>query len=241
MSQQKTVNATAKGALLAIAPIAPVYVVLGALLGLLMNQANVTSLQAWINSLLVYAGASQFAMTDLLKSGATFPTIIIMTFILNLRHALMAASMAPWLNNLRSPFAYFSVFFITDEAWAVSIREIRAGRGNIFFFLVTSLTLYVTWSSSTVLGWHFGQLLPKTELFTVSINFLSILFFVTILGLLYENKAQLLPWGISAIISVVLYEFVTQKWHILIAGVTAGLIVIYLPSTKTKATETADG
>lgn len=241
MTQSDSFSGTTKRALLAIAPIFPVYLILGALLGLLMNQAGVTSLQAWLNSLLVYAGAAQFTMTDMLKSGATFPAIILLTFILNLRHALMSASMSPWLMNIRPSLAYFSVFFVTDEAWAVSIREIRAGRGNIFFFLTATLILYITWSSATVLGWHFGQLLPKTELFTISINFLSILFFITILGLLYESNWQLLPWAISAVISVLLYEFVTQKWHILIAGVTAGVVGVYLLPTKTTATETNDG
>lgn len=214
-------------ALVAVAPIFPVFVVLGALLGLFMNQAGISSWQSWLNSVLVYAGASQFAMVDMLKSGATFPAIILLTFILNFRHSLMVASMSPWLMNIRPPLAYFSVFFVTDESWALSIREIRANRSNLLFFLTATLTLYVTWTSATVLGWHFGQHLPKSELFTMSINFLSLAFFVAILGLLFDNKAQLLPWALAAVLSVLLYEFVTQTWHILIAGVIAGLIGVF--------------
>lgn len=222
--------------LLVIAPIVPVFIVLGALLGLFMNQAGISSWQSWLNSLLVYAGASQFAMVDMLKSGATFPAIILLTFIINFRHSLMVASMSPWLMNIRPPLAYFSVFFVTDESWAVSIREIRNKRGNIFFFLSATLILYFTWSTSTLIGWHFGQFLPKSELFTMSINFLSLAFFLAILGLLFDNKSQLLPWAIAAVLSVLLYEFITQTWHILIAGIIAGLIGVLLA----KPTESSD-
>ncbi len=218
----------ARHAFIAIAPILPVFVVLGALLGLLMNQAGLSSWQSWFNSIAVYAGASQFAMVDLLNAGVTFPTIILLTFVLNLRHALMGASLSPWLMNVKPPLAYFSVFFITDESWAVSIREIRAGRGNIFFLLVAGMTLYLTWTTSTALGWHFGQLLPQTPLFTRAVNFLSLLFFISILGLLYENKAQWLPWALAAVLSVLLHQFVTDKWHIIIAGVAGALAGVFL-------------
>lgn len=239
MTQTETLPIIIRRALLAIAPIFPVFLVLGGLLGLFMNQAGISSWQSWLNSLLVYAGASQFAMVDMLKSGATFPAIILLTFIVNFRHSLMVASMSPWLMHIRSPLAYFSVFFVTDESWAVSIREIRSGRGNIFFFLTATLTLYVTWTSATLLGWHFGQLLPQSELFTLSINFLSMAFFVAILGLLYDNTAQILPWVIAALLSVLLYQFVTQTWHILIAGIAAAVIGVALDKTGAKENKDA--
>lgn len=228
-----------RSALVAISPILPVYLVLGSLLGLFMNQANITSWQAWFNSLFVYAGASQFAMVDMLKSGATFPVIILLTFAVNFRHSLMVASMSPWLMNIRSPLAYFSVFFVTDESWAVSIREIRANSGNIFFFLTATLTLYFTWSSATLLGWHFGELLPQSALFNLSINFLSLVFFVAILGLLYEGHYQILPWLIAAILSVLLYHTVTQTWHILIAGIVAALIGVFTDKSSHTNDDTA--
>ncbi len=225
---------TARSALIAIAPIIPVFIILGALLGLFMNQAGISSWQAWANSLSVYAGASQFAMTDMLKSGASFPAIILLTFAVNFRHSLMVASMSPWLMNLRSPLPYFCVFFVTDESWAVSIREIKAGRSNILFFLIAAFTLYITWSSATVLGWHFGELLPDYPLFNMGVNFLSLGFFIAILGLLYDESSQLLPWGISAVLSIVLHQLVTQTWHILIAGIVAAAIGVFVSFNTNK-------
>lgn len=237
----KETHSIIRSALIAIAPIFPVYLILGALLGLFMNQVGISSWQAWGNSLAVYAGAAQFAMTDMLKSGATFPAIILLTFAVNFRHSLMVASMSPWLMNIRPPLAYFSVFFVTDESWAVSIREIRAQRGNIFFFLTATLTLYTTWTSATVLGWHFGELLPDSPLFNAGVNFLSLAFFIAILGLLYDHVSQLLPWAIAAALSVVLYQTTTQTWHILIAGVAAAIIGVYLrPKQATNVGESTD-
>lgn len=224
-------------ALVAVAPIVPVYLALGGLLGLFMNQAGISSWNSWLNSVLVFAGASQFAMMDMLQSGATAPIIILLTFIINLRHSLMVAAIAPWLQNLRPSLAYFSVFFLTDEAWAVSIREMRTGRSNIVFFLAAALSLYVCWTSATLLGWHFGELLPASELFSTSVRFISLAFFVAILGLLYDaGSGQLLPWLLAAVLSVLLYHFVTQTWHILLAGVLAAAAGVLLR----KGEDTAD-
>ncbi|MPV85407.1 AzlC family ABC transporter permease [Ostreibacterium oceani] len=231
---KQTHNETIRAGLFAVAPILPVFLVLGGLLGLFMNQAGISDWQAWLNSLLVYAGASQFSMVELLNSGATYPIILMVTFVINLRHALMVASMAPWFAPIHPRLALFGVFFVTDESWAVSIREIRQQRGSILFFFAATLPAYVTWSSATYLGWHFGELLPSTPLFIQTINFISMAFFVAILALLYEGKSNILPWLISAVLSIVLYRYVSQSWHMVVAGVAAAIIAIYLPNQSVK-------
>ena len=46
---------------------------------------------------IVFAGASQFAAVGYVASGLAWPLIMLLTFLLNARHLLYSAALAPWL------------------------------------------------------------------------------------------------------------------------------------------------
>src|SRR5579859_5137140 len=70
---------------------------IGIVFGVLARQAKLNVLDALLMSGLVYAGASQFVALSL-WTAIPFPvtTIILTTFIVNMRHLLMGASLRPW-------------------------------------------------------------------------------------------------------------------------------------------------
>lgn len=215
-----------KKGLIAIIPVVPTFVVLGSLLGLLASQAGINSSEIFISSLFIYAGASQFAMVEMLTNQVTWTTIVVVAFAMNLRHCLMVASMAAWFSKVSPPLALFSVFFVTDESWALSIREIRKQQGNLFFFLSVTLPLYATWATSTLVGWYMGELFPNPQ--TIGAAFLGNAFFVAILGLFYEQRQQIIPWLIAAFSSYLIYSFISKTWFIIIGGVIGALVGVIL-------------
>lgn len=94
------------------------YVPLGFAYGVLAVQNNIPAVYAVLFSLLVYAGAGQFIAVGLWGMGASVFSIIFTTFVINLRHVLMSAAVAPWF----APFTRFQQFIIgwglTDEVFA---------------------------------------------------------------------------------------------------------------------------
>src|SRR3989440_12924246 len=74
---------------------------IGIVFGVLARQAKLSVVDALLMSGLVYAGASQFVALSL-WTAMPFPvtTIILTTFIVNMRHLLMGASLRPWFSNL---------------------------------------------------------------------------------------------------------------------------------------------
>ena len=48
-------------------------------------------------STLVFGGAAQFAAVGYVASGLAWPGVIVLTALLNARHLLYSAALAPWL------------------------------------------------------------------------------------------------------------------------------------------------
>ena len=74
-------------------------------------------------SLIVFAGSAQFIALGLYAGGVSLPFIIFTTFIVNLRHALYAASLAPYLRSLEQRWLLPMGYLLTDETYAVVINR----------------------------------------------------------------------------------------------------------------------
>ena len=103
------------------------YVPLGFAYGVLAVQNNIPAVYAVLFSLLVYAGAGQFIAVGLWGMGASVFSIVFTTFVINLRHVLMSAAVAPWF----APFTRFQQFIIgwglTDEVFAMHSMAMATG------------------------------------------------------------------------------------------------------------------
>jgi 4-azaleucine resistance transporter AzlC len=101
----------------------------GFIFGLAAREAGLGVLEAAAMSLLVLAGASQFAAVGYLAVGVTWPAIVVLTFLLNARHLLYGASLAPLLRGVPRGRRAVMVHVLTDEAFALSAAHFhRLGR-----------------------------------------------------------------------------------------------------------------
>src|SRR5690349_11418142 len=74
-------------------------------------------------SFLVYAGSAQFIASTLFAHQAGALVIIVTTFVVNLRHALYSASLAPHMKNLPQRWLLPLAFWLTDESFVVTIAH----------------------------------------------------------------------------------------------------------------------
>lgn len=112
-------------------------------------------------SLFVFAGSAQFIALGLLAAGASYVLIVLTTLVVNLRHLLYAASLAPYLGKSSARWKPLLGFLLTDESYAVVIdRFQRPGvQPTRRFYLGAGLAVYVDWALSTALGLAAGGLL----------------------------------------------------------------------------------
>lgn len=126
--------------------------------GVLAKTSGVSLLACYLMSALVYAGASQFIALNLITLGLSSSEIIITTFLVNIRHLLMSASLQPKLQKSKSLKAIIA-FGITDEFFSIaSFTEEKLDAGYI---LPLEFVPYITWSAFSVLGYMLGSILPE--------------------------------------------------------------------------------
>src|SRR5260370_39465008 len=113
-----TMTFTLQGALLGAMRIIPLAIsafTVGFVFGVLARQAKLSVVQSLLMSAFVFAGASQFvALTLWIVTPLPVITIILTTFIVNLLHVLMGASLRPWFPRLPPSNVSTPLFFILD-------------------------------------------------------------------------------------------------------------------------------
>jgi 4-azaleucine resistance transporter AzlC len=140
--------------------------------GLAARQAGLSLIEGAAMSVIVFAGAAQFAAVGLLAQGVPWLGIVVLTAMLNARHALYSASLAPWFTGRSRRERAFSAYLLTDEAYALALPAFRALRGyDRTTYLIAALFTFVPWVSATVLGMLGGQLLPPPTTLGLDIVF----------------------------------------------------------------------
>lgn len=135
----------------------------GLIYGVLAVNSGLSAAAAQSMSWIVFAGSSQFLAAKLVHDAVPGMVIVLTIAVVNLRHVLYSASMAPYLKQLSRWWKLLLAYLLTDEAYAISIRHYeteRASSLNHWFFLGTGLALWSTWQASTALGIAIGRTLP---------------------------------------------------------------------------------
>ena len=222
----ETMTFTLSGVLLGMKRAIPVAIsvsAVGLVFGVLAGQARLSVLNTTLMSGLVYAGASQFVALSL-WTAIPFPmiTIILTTFIVNMRHMLMGASLRPWFAKLSPWKVYLSVFFMVDESWALTIGDLAKGGRDAGFLLGSGFMLYLAWVSSTLIGRTVGALIQNPAQW--GLDFAITAVFTALLVGMWKGKSNLLPWIVAAVVALAAAHWLPGKWYILLGGVAGSIV-----------------
>jgi len=151
----------------------------GLIYGVLAIDAGLPPALALAMSSIVFAGSAQFIGTQLIAGGALGVVIVATTFVVNLRHLLYSASVAPHIQRLSARWKWLLAYLLTDEAYAVTItRYDRPGESEHrhWFFFGAGVMLWTTWQASTAAGIFLGAKVdPSWSLdFTLALTFIGL-------------------------------------------------------------------
>lgn len=217
----------------ACVPVALGVAVYGVLYGLLARQKGLTWLEAQSMSLLVFAGASQLIALDLWSPDLDVFSLILTTFIVNLRHVLMGAALSPQLLRLSAGKAFGSLFFMTDESWALALtrwaedRRTSAGSDGAFL-LGAGLAVYSFWNASTALGHVLVRGLDDPARYGLDFAFTAV--FTALLVGLKPRKADILPLIAATAAALLFARVCPGKWYILAGALAGGGTAALLPA-----------
>lgn len=137
----------------------------GLIYGTLALNAGISLAAAQAMSSILFAGSSQFAVAQLVSDAAPALVILLTIAVINLRHMLYSASLAPHLKSLSLRWKILLSYLMTDEAYAVAIlnyERIGGTAAGHWYFLGAGLALWTTWQAATALGLWAGASLPAT-------------------------------------------------------------------------------
>ncbi len=160
-------------------PIVVGVVPFGLIFGVVASEAHIPAWIAWSTSWLVFGGSAQFLAVPLIKAGAPAATLIFTTFVINLRHALYSASLAPHAKHLSKRWKLILSYLLTDEAYAPTVLHYHRTddlEHAHWFWLGAGTMLWLNWQLSTAAGIYVGTMLPDglgLE-FTLALTFIGI-------------------------------------------------------------------
>jgi 4-azaleucine resistance transporter AzlC len=196
----------------------------GAIYAVSALSAGLDWAQTLAMSLLVFAGASQFTAAGLFAAGVAPLTIVVTTLVINARHALLAASVAPFVREVRPPAKALMAFQLTDESYAIGMRKWLAGQGSAAYQFGANVSLYVIWQASTIAGIGLSTLLASFSHEDLSSYGLDLIFPLTFIGLLVPLLRERVSAAVALLAGALTIGgamLLPGSWYILIAGLVA--------------------
>ncbi len=135
----------------------------GLVYGLAARAAGFSPIEASAMSVIVFAGASQFAAVGYVLGGFSWIGVILLTGFLNARHFLYAASLAPYLADRPRLVRAVMAHVLTDESFALSTAHFRRiGRADLRGYWWAAIgTTFIPWNVATVVGVVVGGNIPE--------------------------------------------------------------------------------
>lgn len=198
----------------------------GMIYGALALNAGLSKPASQLMSSIVFAGSSQFITTQLVLESAPGFVIVLTIAVVNLRHMLYSASLAPYLASLSMRWKVLLSYLLTDEEYAPSIIKYEkegVQRFSHWFVLGAGFSLWFTWQVSTALGIFLGTAIPESW----SLDFALPLTFIAMVVPVLKNRPAIAAAVSAGVVALVAYLLPYRIGLILAAlvGIAVGTIL----------------
>ncbi|MFN8447143.1 MAG: AzlC family ABC transporter permease [Anaerolineae bacterium] len=199
----------------------------GIIFGALAITAGISIPATIALSLFVFAGSAQFIAVGLVAQGVSIPVIVLTTFLVNVRHALYSATLAPFVKHLPQRWLLPLGFMLTDESFVIaSIHYNEPGDLTYkhWYYLGTNLSMYVCWQIFTWIGIFAGTLIPDPT--RLGLDFAMSVTFIGMLVPLLKSRPVVAAVVVASVVAVLTYTMPNRIGLMIaaLAGVAAGVI-----------------
>ncbi len=198
----------------------------GLIYGALALNAGLSIPAAQMMSSIVFAGSAQFITAQLVHDAAPGFVIVLTIAVVNLRHMLYSASLAPYLASLPRRWKTLLSYLLTDEAYAPTILYYE--KDGItphahWFLLGAGSSLWINWQISTALGIFLGAAIPDSW----SLDFALPLTFIAMVVPVLKNRAMIAAALSAGVVALAAFSLPYKLGLILAAlvGILVGTIL----------------
>ncbi|MEX1071939.1 MAG: AzlC family ABC transporter permease, partial [Anaerolineales bacterium] len=176
----------------------------GLIYGALAVTSGLSPLAAAAMSAFVFAGSAQFISVGLVAAGTPVSIIILTTLVVNARHILYSATLAPYLRKVPSRWLVPLGFWLTDESFVVAAKEFdnnpRAANKD-WYLLGSEIAMYLNWQMVSWIGIVAGQSISDPQ--SWGLDFALVVTFIGMLIPMIKGRptlAAVLVAGVAALL-----------------------------------------
>jgi 4-azaleucine resistance transporter AzlC len=198
----------------------------GLIYGALALNAGLSPAEAQMMSAIVFAGSAQFITAQLVHEATPGLVIVLTIAVVNLRHMLYSASMAPYIAGLPMRWKAILSYLLTDEAYAPTILHYEKNGITPFvhcFWLGAGCTLWIFWQLSTAVGIFLGAAIPESW----SLDFALPLTFIAMLVPVLRDRPGIAAALTAGAVALVAFSLPYKLGLILaaLAGIVVGTVL----------------
>jgi 4-azaleucine resistance transporter AzlC len=238
------VNTPSKKILTKLTPALPVvmgYLPVGFAYGVLGVNAGISTLNTILMSLIVFAGSAQLMATSFFVQGLNPFSIIITTFIVNLRHLLMSASLSLHMKKWNKFEVAGFCYELTDETFAVHSMRFTDGETSAKPAIGINVICQSAWVIGSILGALAGNLISDVKPF--ALDYALPAMFIALLVLQIKSKLHIWVAVAGGLLSLLIWGAGITQWNVIIAtvaGATLGAVVETLRKSKAKTPSSSE-
>lgn len=164
----------------------------GFVLGLAIVESEMPTAIGWLSSPIVFAGAAQLALVSLAGTASLW-AVVVAGLVINTRHAMYSAAMAPAFQRQPRWMRWAGSFLLIDQVFALAVLQSDRPPAEFRrYYLTVGMFFYLNWQWAVALGMVVGPVVPDGWRlgFAPAVMFLALV----VLGV------QRLPQGVAAIV-----------------------------------------
>jgi 4-azaleucine resistance transporter AzlC len=167
--------------------------------------------------LLVTAGASQFVAVPMIAAGASPLAVIATTYVVNMRHYLMAAVLAPAFRGFPRRWLVLIAHGVNDESFALATA--RRNPADPWFYIGSAAAMYAAWIGGALAGGLLGGLVRDPNRYGLDFTFPAV--FLALVVVQLRRRGDWAVAGGAALLALGIASILPGNWHIVIAGLAA--------------------
>lgn len=189
-------------------------------IGLAIVETDINLFSGWSGSWLIFGGAAQLTLVSLLGGGAAVLAAITAALVVNARHLMYSAAMAPVFQKQPSWFRWVGPYVLIDQMFALTVIEADSDPDYFrTYYLAAGATFWTLWQVTTALGIAIGPVVPEEW----NLGFAVPLLFIGLVVLGIDKSSKLVAALTGAGVTY-LFAGLPNRTGLLV-GALAGIVV----------------
>lgn len=198
---------------------------IGLLFGALSAAKGLSPAEVVLMSGLVFAGGAQFAAMEIWQTPAPVLVVAFSTAMINLRHVLMGASLAPKTGLFSGWQRWLGFAVMADENWAFAERRAALRPLTPAYWFGMGAIFWANWVLATGLGAAAGYFLGDPK--AIGADFAFTALFIGLVAGFCKGRRTGAVIAASAAAAALAHLTVGAPWHVA-AGAFAGIATAWV-------------